>query len=260
MRTVFLALCSLAVLNAQPASPRRFVDSAIPSLDYGKSCWSSIRVQNLGDRTVTIQVQAHRASGALVPLNGQSQMTIWLSPGETLNYRLEADGEIAAGSGWIKIREEVPSPDLSPVVAVSAQSECVVSNKLLSAAREIAFPTRNPWFSSEVDEMHGNIISMVNLSERPARATLCYSSGNLYSVPGKDDTAAELKPICSNEFEVQIPPFGTRQFPVERDQSSHFSMKTQGDAVILQMLHPVEAGSKVYTVDSTIRFEGESTK
>jgi hypothetical protein len=56
---------------------------------------------------------------------------------------------------------------------------------------------------------------------------------------------------------VQIPPYASRQFPVQRDDSSHFSIKTQGDAVVLQMLRPVQTGVKVYTVDSTVKFGDE---
>jgi septum formation inhibitor MinC len=44
---------------------------------------------------------------------------------------------------------------------------------------------------------------------------------------------------------------------VERDASTHFSIKTQGEAIVLQMLRPVESGVKVYKVDSTITFGGE---
>jgi hypothetical protein len=44
---------------------------------------------------------------------------------------------------------------------------------------------------------------------------------------------------------------------VQRDDSTHFSIKTQGDAVVLQMLRPVQTGVKVYTVDSTVKFGGE---
>ena len=56
---------------------------------------------------------------------------------------------------------------------------------------------------------------------------------------------------------VRIPPFASRQFPVEHEGNSHFSMKTQGDAIVLQMLRPLETGVKIYSVDSTIKFGGE---
>jgi hypothetical protein len=252
-RLVLLVTLLSATGFAQgPAKRERLVESVLPSLDYGTACWSSITLQNLSDREVMVQVEAHRASGALTPLTGLAQSSVTMQAQEKATYRLDVYGE--SGSGWAKIREKIPSPELAPVIALSAVSECVVDNHLLSTGREVAFPTRNPWFSSDVDEMRGNLISLVNVSEHPVEASLCYSSGNLYSLPGKN--ASELKPICSSAFEVLIPPFGARQFPVVHEDSSHFSMKTQGEAIVLQMLRPLQTGSRVYSVDSTIKFDG----
>lgn len=249
----FLALLASTALQA--AERTRVVESVLPSLDYGPSCWSGVNVQNLGDRPVTIEIESHRASGALVALQGLSQMTQRLNPGEHASYRLEITDE--TGEAWVKLRETIPSPQLSPVIALSGTTECVADNQLRSTQRGVAFPMRNPWFAGDVAEMHGNLISLVNTSERPARASLCYSSGNLYSVPTQGRPTPDLMPICST-LDVQVSPFGSLQFPVERDGSSQFSIKTQGDAVVLQMLHPLEAGVKVYSVDSTIQFAGEA--
>ena len=105
--------------------------------------------------------------------------------------------------------------------------------------------------------MQGNLISVVNTSERAAQASLCYSAGNLYSVPTAAHPAPELTLVCSKQFEVLIPPYASRQFPVQRDDSTHFGIKTLGDALVLQMLHPVAAGVKIYSVDSTVKFGGE---
>lgn len=175
--------------------------------------------------------------------------------GERSTHRLEIADE--SGQGWLKVRERIPEPKLSPAIAVSAVSECTIHDRLLTTPRQLSYPTRNPWFSGDIDEMHGNVISLVNTSERDARASLCYSAGNLYSVPTEDHPAPQLSLVCSNAFDVQIPPYAARQFPVEREGSSHFSIKTQGEAIVLQMLRPVESGVKVYTVDSDITFGGE---
>ena len=94
--------------------------------------------------------------------------------------------------------------------------------------------------------------------ERPARILGCYSSGVLYSVPGMDQPAAELTPVCSETIQESIPPFGSRQFPVTRGGNSHFSLTTRGDAIVLQMLRPASATVKVYRVDSTIAFGKEA--
>jgi len=255
--TVTLVAASLA--NA--ADKSRFVDSVLASLEDAPPCWSTVRVQNLGDRPATVQIQAHRSSGALVPLQGLAQMSVTLAAGETKEYRLEIPEEEADANGWVRIREQIPSPELTPVVAVSALSECAVSEHLFSTPRTVAFPARNPWFSREVDATPGNRISMINLSERPAVAHLCYSSGNLYSVPdapGAPPSSEELKPICSVAFDVQVPPFGTRKFAVQHEGTSYFSMKTQGESIILQMLRPVRTGVRAFAVDSTIHFDGDN--
>ena len=247
MARTILLLLALALIS--PASePTRAVESVLPALAYGPSCWSSLNLHNLGDRVVIVEVEAHRASGALVPLVGHPGVVFSLNPGEKVSHRLEIQEE--TGDAWVKVREQVPSERLWPVVAVAGISECAVDNQLRTTRREVAYPTRNPWFSDDVSEIPGNVISFVNTSERAAKASLCYSAGNLYSVPGKT-----LAPICSQFLEVQVPPFGARQFPVVRDGNSHFSLKTEGNAIVLQMLRPLATGVKIYTVDSTIKFQ-----
>ena len=246
---LLLAACACA------ADQERVVTSIIPSLDYGPSCWSSLTLTNLADRIVTVEVEAHREGGGLVGLADLSPAILHLDPGERSTHRLEIADE--SGQGWLKVRERIPEPKLSPAIAVSAVSECTIHNQLLTTPRQLSYPTRNPWFSGDIDEMHGNVISLVNTSELAARASLCYSAGNLYSVPTEGHPAPELSLVCSHTFDVQIPPYAARQFPVEREGSSHFSIKTQGEAIVLQMLRPVESGVKVYKVDSSITFGDE---
>lgn len=253
---IVLFVCSAhAVEHNQPQEQQRVITSILPSLDYGPGCWSTITLANLGDRAVTVELEAHRTGGGLVPLADLDQMLLHLNPGERVSHRLEVGDE--SGQGWIKIRERIPSPKLSPVVAISGLSECSIENQLRSTPRELSYPTRNPWFSGDIEEMPGNMISVVNTSERAAEASLCYSQGNLYSAPTPAHPTPELTLVCSKSFDVLVPPYATRQFPVQRGDSTHFSMKTQGDAIVLQMLRPVQSGVKVYTVDSTVKFGGE---
>jgi hypothetical protein len=252
---VRITLLLMLPLSANAAE--RIVESVLPSLSYSQSCWSSVNLHNLGDRAVTVEVESHRASGALVPLAGHPAMSIRLNAGERTSYRLEIPEE--TGEAWVKVHERVPSPQLFPVVAVSGVTECVADNRLQTTSRELAFATRDPWFSGDIERMHGNIISMVNTSEHTAIASLCYSEGNLYTVPSEMAAISQLTPICSHAFEVQIPPFAARQFPVERQGATHFSMKTRGEAIVLQMLRPMSTAVKIYSVDSTIKFGGEIT-
>jgi hypothetical protein len=256
MRCILAFFGLLAVGSFLNAGEReRVVESVLPSLDYGPSCWSTVNVQNLGDRAASVALESHRASGALVALEGIPHMALHLNPGERSSFRLEIKDE--TGEAWVKLRETIPAPQLSPVVALSGVTECVAADQLRSTAREVAFPIRNPWFSGEAAQMRGNLISLVNTSERPARALLCYSSGNLYSVPSPGRSTPELMPICST-VDIQVPPFASLQFPVEHEGSSQFSIKTRGDGIVLQMLRPLETGVKMYKVDSTIKFGGEA--
>jgi hypothetical protein len=254
---LLLLLTSACAAGQTNANPERVVISVVPSLDYGASCWSSVTLTNLGDRIVAVEIEAHREGGGLVGLEGLEPAVLHLNPGERSTHRLDIGDE--SGQGWLKVRERIPSAKLSPAIAVSAVSECTIHNQLLSTPRQLSYPTHNPWFSGDVEEMHGSIISLVNTSEREARAALCYSAGNLYSVPTPAHPTPELTLVCSSAFDVQIPPYAARQFPVERDGSTHFSIKTQGEAIVLQMLKPVESGTKVYKVDSSITFGGEVT-
>jgi hypothetical protein len=250
-------LLPLLLWPAVAAQPERLIESVLPSLAYGPSCWSSLDLRNLGDRVVSVEVESHRASGALVPLVGHPAMSVRLTAGERASFRVEIQEE--TGEAWVKVRERIPSPLLFPIVAIAGTTECVADNKLQTTGRELAFPTRNPWFSGDIDQMRGNVISLVNTSERAAKASLCYSEGNLYSLPSQIQPIPQLTPICSHAFEVQIPPFGARQFPLERQGATHFSMKTEGESIVLQMLRPMATGVKIYSVDSTIKFGGEIT-
>lgn len=252
-RILLLAFLATLPLDAQI----RTMASVVPALVYGPNCSSTIQLQNLSDRMVTVEVEGHRESGALVALAGIPSTTIHLDPHEQGSYRLSIEEETTAA--WATVREKVPSPDLSPAVAISATAECTAGNQLRTAARGVAYPTRNPWFSGDVAEMHGNLISLINTSESPVRASACYSSGGLYSVPGSGGTPGSLRPICNASVDVQVPPFNSRQFPVARDGSSHLSLKTQGKAVVLEMLRPLGEDLHVYEVDSSIKFGEEAT-
>ena len=239
---------------SQALAQERQVESVIPALAFGPRCTSTVTMQNLGDRIVSANVEAHKPSGALAPFVGHSAVTVQLNPGQRSSFKPAIEEETE--SGWVEVREHIPSPDLSPVLAVSGVTECVVGNELKTVGRDVVYPTRNPWFSGDVAELTGAMVSLINTSERAVKASLCYSAGNLFFVPGTTP-AAELSPVCSAAFDVQIAPFGAREFPVSREGSTHFSLKTQGAAIVLAMLRPVDASIRMYKVDSTIHFGGE---
>ena len=239
------------------AAQTRVMTSVVPALAYGPACSSTLHLQNLGDRTVAVDVEGHRESGSLVAMTGLPGNTVRLAPHEEGSYKLNIAEDTTAA--WARISETVPSPDLSPVVAITASTECVVGDQLRTAARGVAYPTHSPWFSGDVAELHGDLISLINTSESAVRVAACYSSGGLYSVPRSDGAAGELRPICNASLDVQVPPFGSREFPVAREGSSHLSLKTQGSAIVLEMLRPIGESLRVYAVDSSVTF-GEEAK
>ena len=245
-------LCALWLLPV--AAQERMVESVLPALAYGPKCSSTLELHNLGERPVVLEVEGHRSGGALVPLVGHPALTVRLNATERVSYKLQTDEETTGA--WAKVREIVPSPRLTPVVAVSGTTECLIGDQLRTTAREAAYPVRNPWFAGNVSDIPSEEILVINSSERPVTARLCYSAGNLYSVPS-ETRPTQLTQLCSSEATVQIAPFGTRQFPVQRDHNSYFSLKTEGNGIVLQMLRPLDDIVRLYKVDSTITFGHE---
>jgi len=241
-------VCAQQPKPAVPAGSA--LESVLPSLAYGPSCSSTVVLQNLAEAPVDVELEGHRSSGAVVPLAGRAGRVIHLAPGEQRSYQLLIQEEDSGA--WVRVRERT-----APAVAVSGTTECREGNQLRTATRQVAYPTRNPWFAGDAAGLHGAVISLINASAATVRASLCYSSGNLFSVPGETQASRELRPLCSAAFEVQVPPFGTRDFPVEREGSSYFAVKTWGDSIVLQMLRPANESVRLYTVDSTIKFGGE---
>ena len=245
----------LLLLAALPAcAQERTIDRVLPALAAGKACTSAIRLQNLGERPVTLAVEAYGENGALVALKDHPAIAVELAPRERETYRLELPDETT--EAWIRVREMLAAEPFSSVVTVSGSTECVAGNELRTVAREVAFPMRNPWFEGDVSELAGDVLAVVNTSAQPATVSLCYSAAAFYSVPD-GRRGGELTPVCSASFAVQIPPFSARQFPVERDDSTHFSLRTTGAAIVLQMLKPQGVHVKVYAVDSSIHFGAE---
>ncbi len=254
--TCFL-FCVLAGGNLLPqdGTHGRVVESIVPWLAGNSSCWSAVELENLGDREIAAEVEAHKSSGALAPLLGHGGIQVRLRAGERAEYRLDLRKETSGA--WVRVREIVPSPQLSPVLAVSGATECLGGEELDTTVREVAWPVRNPWFNGDVSEGDDGVVALINVSERQTRVWGCYSAGVLYSVPG-GDRPGELTPLCTGTIDEMVPPFGTRQFPVVRGGNSHFALAARGDAIVMQMLRPAGSSVKVFRVDSTITFGEEA--
>ncbi|MEO8373368.1 MAG: hypothetical protein ABI806_29555, partial [Candidatus Solibacter sp.] len=219
----------------------------------GSGCTSVIEVRNLGEVADAIDLEGHRGNGALVGFAGHAFGPVRLPPGARDRYRLDIPENETDTHAWVLMRERSAHPS----VALSGSTECREGDGVRTLAREAAYATRNPRFAGDVGDMRGSMLAVINLSLRPAVLQVCYSAGNLYSVPGETQESRELQPVCSSWRDEQVPPFGTRNLPVQREDSAHLSVKTRGDSVLLQMLHPAPSNLRTYTVDSTIRFGAE---
>jgi hypothetical protein len=239
--------------QAGAQSPRAVSESILPLLAYGPSCASSIELKNLADTPVDVELEAHRSSGGLAGLAARPGRALHLAPGERLS--LELDIPEKDNGAWVRVRETLGSRS-SPAVAVAGSAECREGNELREVRRTVAYPTRDPWFSSELEALKDAVVSILNTASAPARAAVCYSSGNLYSVPG-DGESNQFRPVCSSSFDLHIPPFGARYLPVQLDGSTWMSVRVHGDAIVLQVLRPAKEGVRTYSVDSSIKFGGE---
>src|SRR5437588_3693147 len=113
-RNFAILLIAASLFASQPRE--RWVESIVPSLTYGVDCWSTVNLQNLSDRIVTVEIEPHRANGALVPLVNFSQTTVRLDPGQRVSYQLAIEEDTTGAC--VRIREKGPSPELWPVIAV----------------------------------------------------------------------------------------------------------------------------------------------
>jgi hypothetical protein len=252
---VIVCLLLAGESRAQTGPRDRVVESIVPWLDSNESCWSAVELKNLGNREVSAEVEAHKSSGALAALVGHAEIQVRLNAGAHAEYKVQLP-EDSTGA-WVRVREKIPEPPLSPVLAVSGATVCLVKDEVHTTVREVAWPVRNPWFSRDVSYGDDGVIALINTSERPAEVWGCYSAGVLYSVPQDDHAAAELKPVCSQTIQELVMPFGSREFPVARGGNSHFSLTTRGDAIVLLMLRPVGTSVRAFRVDSSITFGKE---
>ena len=85
MKPLFFVLVSLLPAGedlAQTQSHERVVESIVPWLTYNSPCSSSVKLQNLGNRDVAAEVEAHKSSAALAPFVGSSEIQVHLGAGE----------------------------------------------------------------------------------------------------------------------------------------------------------------------------------
>jgi hypothetical protein len=287
LEEMLLVTLILAALAAVAASRAPTVVIAPLRADAG--CFSTISVQNLSGRGLAAEIQARLETGALVPLElveepGATQPRseprrqprgearddpaaasfepasialefedISFAPHQRRSFRLGGRQETA--DAWVGVWEADP-PGMLPALMVEGFVECVTGDELRTTPRFAALAMRNPWFAGEMANRDGAMIAVVNASAQAAAADLCYSAGNLYSVPERMPDG-RLAWLCSWSEQVSIPPFGSRQFPMAREGAIEFALHTRGDSIVLLLLRPVAVGVREYHVDSSVHFGSE---
>src|ERR1022692_1337040 len=130
MKSVLLVLAALPV-----CAQERTIDRVLPAL---AACTSAVQLQNLGERPVTVTVEAYTENGALVALKGHPAIAVELAPRERETYRLELPDETT--EAWIRVREMLAAEPFSSVVTVSGSTQCGAGNEMRPGAPEGAFP------------------------------------------------------------------------------------------------------------------------
>jgi hypothetical protein len=89
---------------AQTNPGERVVESIVPWLESSSSCWSAVQLQNLGNREVAAEVEAHKKTGALAPLVGHRGIQVHLNAGEHADYKLQLPEQ--STGGWVRGNRE----------------------------------------------------------------------------------------------------------------------------------------------------------
>jgi hypothetical protein len=259
---IFLALLAfLTFLWVRPveAGTGRPIVSVLAPLAYGPNCWSGVELQNLGPKDAAISVEGHKGSGALVALTGSPGVLLNIPSAGKVTLRLEVPGE-ESPEGWVKISEWLSETAAqAPTIAVSGETECVENDELTTFSQTVAFPTRDPWLTTDVKDLAGRMVTILNTAKETATARACYSSGITAfvpkeAVPKENGTAGVSIPICSKTLRLQIPPFGTTTIPVVHEGNTEFSLEAKGEAIVLRVVLPRNGGTKTYKVDSSVTF------
>ena len=247
MRAVTSLLLLLSGGMAAAPAPSRSVVSVVAPMTYGRQCWSTVELRNLGIRAVAVTVEGHKESGALVGLEGTESTVVKLAPRQRLSLKLrDAEGDEAMG--WVRVLEELAGGWDRPVVAVSGKTECLAGEQLRTMAQTVSYPMRNPELESLVEEMPGRVVLLLNSGGEAATVDICYSRGSWTVV---DD---QRRMICTATSYVQLPPFGLATAPISREGSTEIVVKGTGGELVIRAMRLEAEKTRVYSVDSSIQF------
>ena len=220
----------------------------LPELQYSKYCSSEISLRNTSPRFVDVDIAGHKSTGALVGLLDRRSNGIRLRPSERSQVRLAVENDVA----WAEITEIVPHPRLNPALAITATTECLDVNELLTSAREIAPVMANPEFNIDYSSASANglVLLLINVSAETMHWTACYSAGHTIS-----DGNGRMTPFCTEVLNRALGPYESSRLPASLDRKPLVQFRAEGPAVAVQMLAPSALHLQLYKVESTIRFD-----
>lgn len=220
----------------------------LPELQYTNHCSSEISLRNTSPRFVDVEIAGHKSTGALVGLIDRRSNRIRLRPAERSQVRLEVENDVA----WAEVTEILPHPRLTPALAITATTECIDVNQLLTSAREIAPIMANPVFNIDyaTASANGLVLLLINASGESMHWTACYSAGHTIS-----DGNGNMTPLCTEVLDRTLGPYQSSRLRASLDGKPLVQFRAEGSAVAMQMLAPTALHLQLYKVESTIRFD-----
>ncbi len=226
----------------------RSVSVVLPELQYSPHCSSEITLHSTSQRFVDVDVVGHKSTGALVGLVDRRANRVRMKPAERVVVKLAIENDVA----WAEVVEWVPSPRLKPVLAVSGRTECLDTNELVAAGREIAPVMSEPHFAIDhsAAALNGRVLLLINASDQSMAWTACYSGGTTIS-----DGKGGMVPLCSETIDRTLGPFQSSRLAAAIDGNPLVQFRATGLVVAMQMLVPSAPQVRLYKVESTIRFD-----
>ena len=119
----------------------------------------------------------------------------------------------------------------------------------------VAFPTRNPWLEAESRDLDGKSVLALKFVPGAGRAArLLFERNHSGFAPtgqwqSRDLISARLP------RSLYLPPFGMFLIPVQREDSSKISIRSNALSLVLFVLKPRPGRKRAFSVDSSIVFQ-----
>jgi hypothetical protein len=139
-----------------------------PTLSYGPSAWSLLRLTNPAASPKSVKVSVYRSNGELLPIDS----LYTLKPGEMVDIRIDGQQVSYYESCWARV-EDVSIRKSKPSLQVSAREEQVTGNTLEDHPQTIARSSpAGRWLVSAV-AVGDRSAFFLNVSDKPTLLNVC---------------------------------------------------------------------------------------